>query len=561
MDMPLAVIETVNPTAERYGDVEATSALRPASLEGLKIGLLWNGKANGDVALNRAAELIREKVPNVEFRLFSGTMPCKPKLLAELIAECDAAIACTADCGSCTSWITHDCAVLERKGIPTVIIATAGFEHDIDASARAFAFANPTYVVVDKGYNNISIEEAQSQTEPVIEGIIAALTKRAGATDNAGSQAASVRGPLTFSGADYAAAFEKFHMDHMAKDWGDGYPVWPPTRERVDRLVAGSGLAASVVTCVLPPGNGAATVELVAANAAMAGCDPAEMPVVIGALRALAGIRPVPRGALMSTSANAPFFVVNGPIAKKLGINGGRACIGPGKQNEVNLRIGRAILFCLKNIGAWYPGVMDLDSIGTTRKNITVVAENEDESPWEPFHVTRGFKPTDSTVTVFFTSGEWNIGIQGATDPQQLAAAIASFSGGNNGPGYFSTLQQPNLQGYCVYGRLLLLAPPHAIPLADSGFTKRGLEKYMFQNGQEPISRLIEPVRKVYVDGKVKAEWEWLFTLPPEEAMHRTLPVIERSESYSIIVVGSVRAKDILMPTNTDPFIELIREG
>ena len=63
--------------------------------------------------------------------------------------------------------------------------------------------------------------------------------------------------------------------------------------------------------------------------------------------------------------------------------------------------VSRAIVFCLKNLGAWYPGIMDMDTIGTTRKNIVVVAENEEESPWEPYHVSQGFLPDDSTVTVF----------------------------------------------------------------------------------------------------------------------------------------------------------------
>jgi hypothetical protein len=298
-------------------------------------------------------------------------------------------------------------------------------------------------------------------------------------------------------------------------------------------------------------------VETVAVNAAMAGCRPEEMPVVMAALRAIANMRPVPRGALMSTSAHAPLVLVNGPLARELGINGGRACLGPGKQNEVNIRISRAVVMSLKNLGSWYPGVMDMDTIGTTRKHIVVVAENEDESPWEPYHVSRGFKATDDVATVFFTSGEWDISIQGHTDAHQLAAAIASFSGGNNSGGYFT-----NLGGAAEFsglGRLLFLPPPHATPIArEGGFSKQGLEKFMYHQGKEPVSRLIEPVRKLHADGKIKPEWEWLFSLSDHEQRNTLLPVIENPEWYSIVVVGSVRAKDLLMPTRTLPQSEQI---
>ena len=55
-------LEVMNPVAPVLGDVEATPpAPRPDSLEGKTIGLVWNGKANGDVALKRAGELIRRR--------------------------------------------------------------------------------------------------------------------------------------------------------------------------------------------------------------------------------------------------------------------------------------------------------------------------------------------------------------------------------------------------------------------------------------------------------------------------------------------------------------------
>jgi hypothetical protein len=549
-------LEVLDPTPKSHGGKPVKTAPRLDSLEGKTVGLLWNGKALGDVALRRTAELIAEQVPNVTFNFYSGSMPCGPALLNQVAAECDAAIGCTADCGSCTSWLVHDCVQLERKGKPTVIIASAGFEHDVEASARAFAMPDPFYVVAPRVYNNLDEAQALAQTDPLVTEVLTKLVTgatvgRVGANGNGNG-----KGSWTYSSTDDINALIDFNQDFLDRDWGDGYPLWPPTRKAVDELIGGVDGDKGDVVCLLPPGNGEATVEKVAVNAAMAGCRPEEMPVIMAALRAIANMRPVPRGALMSTSAHAPLVLVNGPLGQSLGINGKRACLGPGKQNAVNIRISRAIVCSLKNIGSWSPGVMDMDTIGTTRKHIVVVAENEDESPWEPYHVSQGYEQTDDAVTVFFTSGEWDISIQGHVDPQQLARAVASFSGGNNSGGYFTSLGGNAEFG--SLGRLLFMPPPHAIPIAESGFTKRGLEKFMYHQGKEPVSRLIEPIRKLHKDGKIKPEWQWLFDLSDDEARRLTLPVIERPEWYSIVVVGTIRAKDLLMPTRVAPLTEPI---
>lgn len=549
-------LTVLDPTADRHGGIARSIAPRPTSLSQKVIGLLWNGKALGDVALQTVGAGLQERYEGLTVKLYSGAMPCEPKLLQQVADECDAVVACTADCGSCTSWITHDCVWLEANGIPSVIVASRGFEEDVEASARAFAMSGVQYVVVPKVYNNLNAELAQAQTAPVIAEISRLLTS--GVTLAPGHPAPTqVVGVFNYQGKDRYDSYLAFNRAYMDRDWGDGFPLAPPTRRVVDELVAAVDGSAADLVCLLPPGNGEATVEKVAINAAMAGCRPVEMSVIMAALRAIAKMEPSEsRGALMSTSAHAPLVLVNGPEASSLGINGGRACIGPGKQNEVNLRIGRALVFCLKNLGSWYPGIMDMDTLGTPRKHIVVIAENEAESPWEAYHVSQGFRPEQSTATVFFTSGEWDLSIQGHTDPQQLARAIASFSGGNNSGGYFHAMGGANRKS--GLGRLLLMPPPHAIPLAEGGFTKRGLERFLYEHGQEPIQRLIEPLRKMHQDGKIKIEWQWLFDLPESEAKARTLPVIEKPELYSVVVAGSIRAKDLLMPTRVLPFTELI---
>ena len=147
--------------------------------------------------------------------------------------------------------------------------------------------------------------------------------------------------------------------------------------------------------------------------------------------------------------------------------------------------------------------------------------------------------------------------LQPPRSPQQLAEALGTFHGGNY-HGYFSAMQLLQEGEPYPLGRVLLLAPPHAQPLSKGGFTKASLERRLFDLSHESIYRLREPARKLYADGKIQAKYEWLFELAEEEARQRTLPIIEVPELYSVVVAGSVRAKDMLLPFRGFPVTERI---
>ena len=131
----------------------------------------------------------------------------------------------------------------------------------------------------------------------------------------------------------------------------------------------------------------------------MAGCLPEYLPVVIAAVESIADERFVLLAVQTTTHPCGALVVVNGPITKKLGINGGSSAFGPG--GRANATIGRALRLIMINVGGAVPGEVDKSTLGQPAKYTYCVAENEEKNPWQPLHVERGFSPEDSTVTVF----------------------------------------------------------------------------------------------------------------------------------------------------------------
>lgn len=196
-----------------------------------------------------------------------------------------------------------------------------------------------------------------------------------------------------------------------ARGWTDGLPVVPPTPDLVKDMLEAGGFTSSAVVAEIPSRTTIVTAEKVAINAVMAGCKPEYMPVVAAAVKALAapefGLHHVASGHTGSTI----MVIVNGPIAKQLGINATNNLFGPGPR--ANATIGRALRLVLLNCLNYRPGVSDRATMSTPGKYTCCIAENEDNHPWEPWHVERGFKPEDSTVTLVAASTMiqvWNYG-------------------------------------------------------------------------------------------------------------------------------------------------------
>ena len=195
---------------------------------------------------------------------------------------------------------------------------------------------------------------------------------------------------------------ENLHRLFLESNWTDFLPIVLPTEERVEAMLAGTSHAPDEVVGRMRPTAYREfweyTVEKVAVNAVMAGARPEYFPVIL----AMAASGVTARSS--STTSFAGVALVNGPIRNEIGMNSGIGAMGP--YNHANATIGRAYALLSQNLqGGSVPNETYMGSQGNPLSYSFCFPENEEASPWEPFHVSHGFEPEESTVSLFL--GGW----------------------------------------------------------------------------------------------------------------------------------------------------------
>jgi len=266
----------------------------------------------------------------------------------------------------------------------------------------------------------------------------------------------------------------------FARGWTDGLPVVPPTPARVLRMLAGATRAADEVVAVVPPDLVACTVEKVAINAVLAGCLPEHLPVVLAAVEAACTDEFNAHGLLATTWFAGPVVVVNGPIARAIGMNAAGNCLGQG--NRANATIGRALQLVIRNVGGGRPGEVDRATLGNPGKYTFCFAEREDDSPWEPLaHERAGTAPGTSAVTLFAGSGVQGIADQLSRTPESLARTYAACLRANFHPKFVMAADA-----------MLVVSPEHARVVRDAGWTKARLREELDALLMIPGSELVQ---------------------------------------------------------------------
>jgi hypothetical protein len=251
------------------------------------------------------------------------------------------------------------------------------------------------------------------------------------------------------------------------RGWCDGLPIIPPTEPRVAAMLGGRDGGQALGA--MPPLWRQATLAKLAVNAVMAGCEPAMFPILAAAVDAMLDPAFNLYGVQATTHPVAPLLVVNGPYGREIGLHGGSGCFGPGFR--ANATIGRAIRLILLNVGGAWPGRYDMATQGSPAKFAYCIAENETASPWGPLR-------EGDTVTVYGGEGPHNVNDHVSTTAAGVLTNVAdtAVSLGSNVGWYFSQAQL-----------MVVLGPEHARTIADDGFTRADVQRYVYENARQPL--------------------------------------------------------------------------
>lgn len=396
------------------------------------------------------------------------------------------------------------------------------------AESQARGVKDLPLVKVPHPVGTISLEALRRVAESAVDSIATKLVRGNGTTshgdarssqDGEGNVAASLLVP-----SDPAETFSFF----SDRGWTDGLPVLPPTLAAVRKMVAAGGKKADVILGVIPPLNGVATVEKIAANAVMAGCLPDYYPLVLAAVRAIT--RPgYNLDGLQTTTGNiAPLAIVNGPCRNRLAINCGANVLGQGWR--ANATIGRAIRFVMTNIGGARPGSFDKSTMGQPAKYTFCFAENEEENPWQPFHVERGLARDCDTIHMFGASGVYSAVDMASQSANGLLKTFALTMTGGLASGVTSTEV------------LWVICPEHAAILARDDFSKEKLRAELFALGRVPYEKIA--YENLELLAKRRPQW-----FKPGAA--REVGVVDRPEDIWLVVAGGAGAKSAYIPGRT----------
>jgi hypothetical protein len=276
-------------------------------------------------------------------------------------------------------------------------------------------------------------------------------------------------------------SWEAINEFFLASDLTDGLPIVPPTEARVaamtDYVERELGWNASEVIGALAPKQGLATVEKIAANAVMAGCKPDYMPVLLACVTGVADPKFNLDAVQTSTHNTSPLPIVNGPVRDAIDLNRGYNYTG--SRWHSTSTIGRALQLVMMNVGGT-PGSINIHTQGHIARFAHCIAENEEENPWEPLHVERGYASETSVVTVIPACPaamiDDNGGSQTAKDLLRTLALSIPYVGNRNTNGE----GQP----------LLILCPQHARLLANGGYSKAEVKRFIWEYGRIPFGSI-----------------------------------------------------------------------
>jgi len=337
---------------------------------------------------------------------------------------------------------------------------------------------------------------------------------------------------LRVEGSSVEDALARANHLMLANRWGDGLPLWPPTRARVDWILRGSVEPRGRRLGTFPPRGGVTTVESCAIALAMAGGRPEYLPVLVAAVEAFLDPESGSEALQAASGSAFPVVIVNGPVGARIRLNAGFGCLGPDPQRPAGASIGRALRLLQQNLGGALPGIGTMANYGGGRYTNVVFAEDEASLPtgW-PAHGTdrHGFAPGASSISLAFANGATNIRRRGAKketpaeDALQGMHRMADF------------MRVPNMAGLAGYEHgtpgILMLPGVVAQTMTGLGWTKASMREFLWEHSRIPAAELRRAGCPAWIEIDASKVARDSLALDP-------WPITARPENFVIVVAG-----------------------
>lgn len=421
----------------------------------------------------------------------------------------------------------------EQAGVPTASLVCEGFLSQAVTTAAGLGLPHLPLAPVP---GHVDVQSAAELRHNILTVTVDAMIRNL-TEDLAAPDALVEPEPTDIVCTGTPEEIARFFYDH---EWSDGLPIVPPTLARVQAFLHHVDRAPGAELGLLLPDKRMATIWNVAVNGVLAGCRPAEMPVLVAIAEALAD--PIYGVEHSGDTTGAEMLVIlHGPIGRELGFNAGQGALRDGVQ--ANATVGRFTRLYLRNVAGFLPGKTDKGTFGSTWR--VVLAEDEEALArlgWPSLGQELGLAPGTSGVTVGRYTTSATIGSVFAADTESMLAYLADGLVKHIGWEWV----------FCVWHGhgatmrpVLILSPILAQALARAGLSKADVRQRLFTLARLEawkVERYIGPWTN-FVPGQTRLidlvrQGEIPEVYGTSDDPNRLVPLVVRPDDILLVVAG-----------------------
>ncbi len=437
----------------------------------------------------------------------------------------------------------------ESAGIPSASIVCEGFAGQAAATARGIGYDGLPLAVT------IGHVDAQSQTEMIenflsetVDAIIAGLTDP---TPPTGNEASTEHAALEIAAI---GTLDEINDRFTELGWSDGNAILPPTIERVERFLDGSGHDPWKTLGIAPSSGRDLTVWSIAVNAVMAGCQPEHLPVLLALTEVLADPAYGAEHSGNTTGADA-LIILDGPNVDALGFNSGAGAQREGTR--ANTAVGRWLRLYLRNVFGFTSDELDKATFGNPAR--PVLAEDQsclDEIGWPSIAQQLGGSANVDAVTVARMNSGIMIGSVFGSTPDEIVPYLAN--GLTRSAGW--DLTHLHGLGQDQFQPLLVLSPLLARTFAASGWNLDRVQLTLFDHARIPATLFerfigewsnLTAGRRRLVDLAREGDLPDVFGVSDDP--ERLVPIVTRPERIRVAVSGDPNRANAFAFSNDGP--------